>query len=128
MVYFVDRARAAIALIRNNLQGLQIHEGLRILHEDAGRAIAALEQLDVGADFVFLDPPYGMRTAYSETLLALANSKVARSAVVIVEHEKRFDPGEEFAILRRSRKLEQGDAVLSFYRAQVNDVAAAPLT
>jgi 16S rRNA (guanine966-N2)-methyltransferase len=120
MVYFVDRSRTAVALIRNNLQDLQIHEGLRIFQEDAARAIAALEQLGVRADFVFLDPPYAMRTAYSETLQALADSKVARSAVVIVEHEKRFDPGEEFALLRRSRKLEQGDAVLGFYSAQLD--------
>ena len=31
------------------------------------------------------------------------------------EHDKRFDPGEKFAGLQRGRKLEQGDAALSFY-------------
>jgi len=36
--------------------------------------------------------------------------------VVIAEHEKRFEPGETFAELRRYRKLVQGDAALSFYR------------
>ena len=36
--------------------------------------------------------------------------------MVIAEHEKRFDPGEAFGKLRRFRKLEQGDAGLSFYR------------
>ena len=123
MVYFVDRSRTAVALIRNNLQALQIHEGLRIFHEDAARAIAGLEQQGARADFVFLDPPYAMRTAYSETLQMLANSSVAQRALVIVEHEKRFDPGEEFGSLHRSRKLEQGDAVLSFYRTQSAEIA-----
>jgi len=36
--------------------------------------------------------------------------------VVIVEHEKKFDPGERFGVLQRFRKLVQGDAALSFYR------------
>jgi hypothetical protein len=37
-------------------------------------------------------------------------------SVVIAEHEKRFDPGEEFGPLRRFRHLAQGSAALSFYR------------
>jgi hypothetical protein len=35
---------------------------------------------------------------------------------VVVEHDKRFDPGDGPAPLQRYRELEQGDAVLSFYR------------
>ena len=41
---------------------------------------------------------------------------LAPDAVVVAEHDKRFDPGDGFAPLFRYRKLEQGDAVLSFYR------------
>ena len=36
-------------------------------------------------------------------------------AVVIAEHEKKFDPGEKFGSLQRFRTLLQGDAGLSFY-------------
>jgi len=37
-------------------------------------------------------------------------------SMVIAEHEKKFDPGEEFGPLRRFRRLVQGSAALSFYR------------
>jgi len=37
-------------------------------------------------------------------------------SVVIAEHEKKYDPGEEFGALRRFRHLVQGDTALSFYR------------
>ena len=37
-------------------------------------------------------------------------------SMIIAEHEKKFDPGEEFGPLRRFRTLAQGDAALSFYR------------
>ena len=36
-------------------------------------------------------------------------------AVVVAEHTKRFDPGDDFAPLHRYRLLKQGDAALSFY-------------
>jgi hypothetical protein len=35
---------------------------------------------------------------------------------VIAAPPKRFDPGGVFGNLRRTRKLVQGDAALSFYR------------
>ena len=50
-------------------------------------------------------------------LRALADSSLVWAmSVVIAEHEKKFDPGEEFGPLRRFRKLAQGSAAFSFYR------------
>jgi len=49
-------------------------------------------------------------------LNALATSTMRQKALVIAEHEKKFDPGEKFGKLQRFRKLLQGDAGLSFYR------------
>jgi len=68
-------------------------------------------------DFIFLDPPYKNDQAYQRALSLLADSPLTKdSTVVIAEHEKRFDPGEDFSPLNRYRKLVQGDAALSFYR------------
>jgi hypothetical protein len=36
--------------------------------------------------------------------------------MVIVEHEKHFDPGDQCGGMSRYRQLKQGDAVLSFYQ------------
>jgi hypothetical protein len=58
-----------------------------------------------------------MTSAYGETMRALADSSLVWAmSIVIAEHEKKFDPGEEFGQLRRFRKLVQGDVALSFYR------------
>jgi 16S rRNA (guanine(966)-N(2))-methyltransferase RsmD len=117
MVYFVESSKAAADLIAENLKSLDIDRGFKIVNTEVGKALRQLETTGVVADFVFLDPPYGMRDEYGETLAALADSKLLReSNVVIAEHEKRFDPGEKFGELRRYRMLEQGDAALSFYR------------
>jgi 16S rRNA G966 N2-methylase RsmD len=92
-------------------------EGFEIVQNDALQVLRQVEAKEVTADFVFLDPPYRMEQAYQNALKFLEKSAlVKQTTVVIAEHEKRLDPGEEFGSLKRYRKLTQGDAALSFYR------------
>ena len=115
--YFVESSEPAAQLIRNNLESLGAKSGYRIFQEEWARACWRMEREHITADVVFLDPPYGVKDAYAETLRALeASSVIWAMSLVIAEHEKRFDPGDEFGALRRFRKLVQGGAALSFYR------------
>jgi 16S rRNA (guanine966-N2)-methyltransferase len=116
MVYFVECSRRAVELIRANLASLGISSGFEILQQHATSAVAEIEKRGVAADYLFLDPPYSSRDAYRETLEGIASSPSAIRALTISEHEKRFDPGESFTDLLRFRRLDQGDASLSFYR------------
>jgi 16S rRNA (guanine966-N2)-methyltransferase len=117
MVHFVESAAGAAELIKRNLASLRIGNGFQILTQESIRALRALESSGTIADFVFLDPPYGMEGAYRQTLETLSNSRLLKpESIVIAEHRKTFDPGESFPSLVRYRKLEQGDAALSFYR------------
>jgi 16S rRNA (guanine966-N2)-methyltransferase len=116
-VFFIETAARAVSLIERNLQSLQINESYEILREDLASVLWRLEREHVAADVVFLDPPYRMQKAYHQTLAALANSSLVWAmTLVIAEHEKKFDPGDEFGSLRRTRTLIQGNAALSFYR------------
>ena len=117
MVYFVEAAKAAADLIGRNLQSLGITAGYRLVRAEVSKGLRQLQAEGATADFVFLDPPYRLREEYGRTLSGLVESSLLRaSGVAIAEHEKQFDPGESFGDLQRYRKLEQGDAVLSFYR------------
>ncbi len=118
MVHFVESSKPATELIRKNLDPLGITGRFQILKQDVGRAITALDLQQVRPNFIFLDPPYAMREAYAHTLAALANSGLSAGALIIAEHEKKFDPGDQFQKLRRVRRLDQGDASLSFYRME----------
>jgi 16S rRNA (guanine966-N2)-methyltransferase len=118
-VYLVESSTAAAGLIRRNLDSLKVESGVELLREEAVRALRQLGGRNVTADFIFLDPPYHLEKLYSQVLQMLSQSRLpAPGAVVIAEHDKRFDPGDSFAPLLRYRKLEQGDAVLSFYRQE----------
>jgi 16S rRNA (guanine966-N2)-methyltransferase len=115
LVCFVESSARAANLIRRNLQSLELEgSAFRVMQEDAVRA---LRKYSDAPDFIFLDPPYRMEAAYERTLKTLAECKSLKpTTTVIVEHEKKFDPGEKFGMLTRYRKLVQGDASLSFYR------------
>lgn len=116
-VHFVENTSGAAEVIRKNLQSLGITEGFELLQEELPRAFWRMERQHVAADVVFLDPPYRLQNAYSDTLAALAESSLIWAmSVVIAEHEKKFDPGEAFGSLRRFRHLAQGSTALSFYR------------
>jgi 16S rRNA (guanine966-N2)-methyltransferase len=116
-VHFVEHSDPATEAIRNNLHTLGIVEGFKILQQELPQAFWRMERDRVAADVVFIDPPYRMKDAYTRTLAALAESSLIWAmSVVIAEHEKKFDPGQEFGQLRRFRRLVQGSTALSFYR------------
>lgn len=116
-IYFVENSIPATKLIEQNLHSLGITDGYKILQGDLLRILWQLHREHVAADVVFLDPPYRMQYAYEESLSGLAESSLVWAmTLVIAEHEKTFDPGDEFGSLRRIRKLVQGNAALSFYR------------
>ncbi|HEY2114368.1 MAG TPA: 16S rRNA (guanine(966)-N(2))-methyltransferase RsmD [Candidatus Angelobacter sp.] len=116
-VYFVESAAAAARVIRKNLHSLGIEAGFELIERDAEIALRMLDSQAVACDFVFLDPPYRKMGDYEQVLGFLSQSQLlAQESQVIAEHDKHFDPGDEFGSLRRHRVLRQGDAVLSFYR------------
>jgi len=118
-VYFVESAKPVAELISANLKSLGISEGFEIARTDAVKALLQWESARVAADFVFLDPPYRLHEEYGKALTALAEGNLLHaSSLVIAEHDKRFDPGQNFGRLHRSRELKQGDAALSFYRPE----------
>jgi 16S rRNA (guanine966-N2)-methyltransferase len=118
-VYFVDSLKAAVELIRRNLETLAVTGKFEIINESVRRALSGSQLRAVKPDFIFLDPPYALGKSYRETLTALAGSHLSEASLVIVEHARKFDPGEKFQNLERIRRLHQGGAALSFYRRAV---------
>lgn len=116
-VYFVESAKKHARLLRENLSALGIMSGFEVQEHEVTQALRLLETTGVVCDYCFLDPPYQLHGSYDRTLGLLSQSRLLQpSSVVVAEHEKRFDPGERFGALVRYRKLEQGDAGLSFYK------------
>jgi 16S rRNA (guanine966-N2)-methyltransferase len=105
---FVEKNRAAVAVIRDNLAALGLDSRAEVY---TGKAVAVLERAP--ADIVFLDPPYEKELEYEAALTALGASG---SKLVIAQHASRFELKPEYGALARYRVLKQGDNSLSFYQ------------
>jgi 16S rRNA (guanine966-N2)-methyltransferase len=118
-VTFVESSSNAARTIRKNLHNLEIEEGFEVIEREAAVGLRMLDSQALVYDFCFLDPPYRKMGDYEQILGFLSQSRLLKpESLVIAEHDKHFDPGDEFGSLRRQRVLRQGDAVLSFYRRE----------
>jgi len=116
-VYFVESSARAAKTIRANLRSLSITEGFEVQEREALQALRALDAAAVVCDFCFIDPPYADNTAYEQSLGFLSQSRLLTpKSAVIAEHDKHSDLLDRYGALQRFRRLQQGDAVLSFYR------------
>jgi 16S rRNA (guanine(966)-N(2))-methyltransferase RsmD len=127
-VDFVERAPAAIAVLRGNLTSLGLSAGFR-LHSGSVGSILRRMKPATGTAFhlVFLDPPYDAAEEYAATLGMLGGAQAGLldpRALVIAEHRKKEHLEEKYGALERTRLLEQGDAALSFYAASSADSAS----
>jgi 16S rRNA (guanine(966)-N(2))-methyltransferase RsmD len=120
IVYFVEESAKAAALVRQNLRTLNADpDSFEVVEREALVGLRRLDAQAVTCDFCFLDPPYRLQEAYADTLGFLSQSRLLQPAsVVIAEHDRKFDPIAQVGALQRYRKLEQGDAALSFYRRE----------
>jgi len=125
-VVFVERAPAALAVLRGNLTKLGVREGFRIQSSGVGawlrRPQADRTQADQAQifDLVFLDPPWDAAEEYAATLGLLGGAAaglLAPGALVIAEHRRKQKLAESYGSLERTRLLEQADAALSFFAA-----------
>jgi 16S rRNA (guanine(966)-N(2))-methyltransferase RsmD len=101
---FMERARGAAEIIRENLNSLGILDRATILRGSAALLLPKHE-----ADIVFIDPPYTKAGEYEAALEA------ARAPLVIAQHSPHQQLADRYGTLVRSRVLTQGDNILSFY-------------
>jgi 16S rRNA (guanine966-N2)-methyltransferase len=104
---FVEKNRAAVEVIRDNLHSLGIDSRAEVF---TAKALTVLERLK--ADIVFLDPPYELEREYAGALDLLGTRQ---NPLVIVQHTARFVLEDRYGSLQRTRIMKQGDNSLSFY-------------
>jgi 16S rRNA (guanine966-N2)-methyltransferase len=116
-VYFIDQSRKSTAIIRQNLENLEVRGGFRVIESDLRKALDLLERESVTFDIVFLDPPYEQEGLYTQSLSAFgARPLLNEGGVLVMEHSKRIELPKTEGTLQRYRVLTQGDSTLSFYR------------
>jgi 16S rRNA (guanine966-N2)-methyltransferase len=109
--WFLEKNRAALQAIRENLASLQLEPRATIV---GGPALLSLCVGLAGqpAGIVFLDPPYSLEREYAAALRLLSETP---PPLTVIQHSVRFALPETQGGLTRTRLLKQGDNALSFY-------------
>jgi len=111
---FVESARPALAVLRENLASLGLAAEARVIAQPARRAIATIVQQGP-FDLLLLDPPYAELAEVAPLCASLnAQGALAPGARVVIEHAKRDTPPEIERLLR-SETRTYGDTALTFY-------------
>jgi 16S rRNA (guanine(966)-N(2))-methyltransferase RsmD len=105
---FIERNRANVVIIRENLASLNAADRARVIRGGAATYLPALR-----ADIYFVDPPYDRPAEYEAALGAV---EAGEGAVVIAQHASRQQLEPAYGPLIRYRTIRQGDNSLSFYK------------
>jgi pantetheine-phosphate adenylyltransferase len=114
-VTFVERDRAAIAVLRRNVAACGAEKACAIIRDDVV-ALAARPASRGQFDLVLLDPPYD--SADLEALVRATAPLVAPGGRLVLEHSRRRPSPESAAPLERTRVVRAGDSALSFYAGE----------
>ena len=111
-VTFVDREPRGLAILRQNLDVLELKERAQVIRGDVVRWLESSPAVIRDAGFVFLDPPYD--DAVLDRALMVLDREVS-GATVVAEHSRR----QELPALSRlhiDRQRRYGDTMVTVMR------------
>ena len=120
-VYFAENAKIPLQTLRHNLDRLQIRDQAIVESAGAMPLLRRLVKEEIHLDLIFLDPPYKDQLAYETVLRFLAEQPILHvDAIVVVEHSRRYSLPNLNIQLQPYRRIEQGEAALTFFRCNTN--------
>jgi 16S rRNA (guanine(966)-N(2))-methyltransferase RsmD len=87
-VYFVDKSRDSISIIKKNIEKCRFEEFAQIMHSDFEMAIEEIGRNSYKVDYVFIDPPYGVYDLGSIVKSIFNADILSAEGMIIVECDK----------------------------------------
>ena len=113
---FVESHRPAGKLIQGNARLCGFEDRVRILVMTVERGLARLRREGVIFDVVFIDPPYDRGEAAAAMVrLGQWLGLVAPRGVVVCQHSRHEELGEEIGGLSRMRRKRFGETIIDSY-------------
>ncbi|WP_018921366.1 16S rRNA (guanine(966)-N(2))-methyltransferase RsmD [Salsuginibacillus kocurii] len=113
---FIDRERAAVRTIHENIRRAGVEEQTQVFMNDAKRAMKALQKRELAFQYIFLDPPYD-KVNLSEMLVQLQTHQlVGEDALVICEHPRESklpDRVNDLQLMRQQAYDSTGVSIFS---------------
>lgn len=115
-VVFTEKDRKAVETIHFNLAKTRLEDRSEVYRADAERALSVMKKNGFKARLLFLDPPYHMAKAYGLMDKAAEFGLMTEDAIVVCEHDKEVELGDQTKFFERYKKVVYGSTVISIYR------------
>lgn len=102
---FVDKSKASIGCIRENVESCGFSDRSRIYNADALDYLLRAGEFDI----ILIDPPY--RNGLVESALERLEGRLSAGGTVVCEHEARLELPEEISGLIRKKEYAYGKTV-----------------
>ena len=114
-VVFVEHAQRGVAVLRENLESLELSERASIYRADAQRCLRRLRRDGRRFDIVFADPPYDSKESWRVLAELASGDLLAAGARVVVEHA-RGSPLPPIRGLEHEEERRYGETVVTRLR------------
>lgn len=121
-VVMVERDPVRVSFAARNTRETGLSPSCRIYRQDVFAAIDILRRRQERFDLIFLDPPYQQLLAEAALERVAVGELLADGGLLIVEHSRREKMPAVVAPLRMVRREEYGEAALSFYQRDREEV------
>lgn len=111
----IDKAPAAIKVIRENIAVTKEEEKFTVIRGDAAKVIRNLKNEQQVFDLVFLDPPYAKQKIVSQIEELLNNGMLSSEALIVCEVDKKVDLPETIKNARVYKSAEYGITKIMIY-------------
>lgn len=111
----IDKAPAAIKVIRENIAVTKEEEKFTVIRGDAAKVIRNLRNEQRVFDLVFLDPPYAKQQIVSQIEELLNNGMLSPEALIVCEVDKKVDLPETIKNAREYKSAEYGITKIVIY-------------
>lgn len=115
-VFFVDQSKQAINVICENLKAVGKEHQAKVTWSDAKSFLMKTTET---FDLVFLDPPYHQNIL--DQVLPLVAEKMAKTGVIVCEHEKNEEIPEVFCDFHLKKRYQYGKLMLSSFTVPQNE-------
>jgi len=112
---FVDRARASLEAVRDNVGRAGLADQAELVRGDALAAIRSLAEAGRTFDLVFADPPYEAGMAARVVAVVGRHGIVRPGGCLVVEHSVREEIPAVIENLRAVRTRVYGDTVVTIF-------------
>ncbi len=120
-VYFNDKNKEAIKVIKSNLNNFNLEDKANILNLDYQKCLNYLKDKSIKVDLVFLDPPYDLHVLNSILEYLSLNNILNKNALVIVEY-RDDNLQDKYNNLKLIKNKKYGEKKVNIYKGEYYEV------